>query len=738
MLPLFAIWRELGISRSISNIGWAAGEAAWYYRQVQEMFNKVSVKGRIVFGAGFCVFAVILVLLISSTRLMSETVSTVREESIKTLKQGALDTLQTSAQQQADVLAATLRDAEIFVQMLTNQVLSLRNQGVKDGLSPKQIRENISAAIKQQVLAAPQYIGVGFGFDINSFIGEDEPYRNMTPALGNERGRFAAFIASDLTYAIPEKELENDGSPARSWFHCSRVTKRSCVVEPFPLVEEGVTSMLSGVAAPIVDQGNVIGVVGVVISLDSFQTIADSASSRLFSGHSTVTFVSPSGLVAARSHVPNALSKPYSSIEPESVSFLESEQVTHREHGSDTPVLTLSLPFTALGLPEKWRVMIDVPTRDLMEPAELLTHKLNGLQAGAMSGQLVLGSFIALAGLYCMWLLAGTISRPLVRIAERLKEIASGDGDLRARLAYDRVDELGEVVKWFNAFLDKLQPIIGKAVETANETKRAAGVAASVSNDTNAGMRNQLDEVDQVATAANEMSATSQEVARNASLAAASARKGEESAQACKATIESAAQSIQELAQQMVLASRGAQSLVDSSEKIGAVLEVIRSVADQTNLLALNAAIEAARAGESGRGFAVVADEVRNLAKRTQDSVVEIHHVIDTLQHSTRSVVSTMQDQSRRGEMTVLLTDQAVVALSEVDSSIKHIAHMNIQIASAAEEQSAVSEEVNRNVQLIRDLADSIAVLANESAAASQRLDGLAADQRTLMGAFKF
>ncbi|MGW7774634.1 methyl-accepting chemotaxis protein [Pseudomonas machongensis] len=250
-------------------------------------------------------------------------------------------------------------------------------------------------------------------------------------------------------------------------------------------------------------------------------------------------------------------------------------------------------------------------------------------------------------------------------------------------------------------------------------------------------MQLQHREIEQVATAANEMSATAQDVAHNASQAAEAARGADQASQEGLQLIASTRQTIANLAAGMDAAMDEARSLAGRSEQIGSVLEVIRAIAEQTNLLALNAAIEAARAGEAGRGFAVVADEVRNLAQRTQVSVEEIRVVIEGLQQGTRDVVDAMQAGQRQAQDNAQRMDQALPALQRIGEAVAVISDMNLQIASAAEEQSAVAEEVNRNVAGIRDVTESLSGQAEESARISQALNRLANQQQALMEQFR-
>lgn len=250
-------------------------------------------------------------------------------------------------------------------------------------------------------------------------------------------------------------------------------------------------------------------------------------------------------------------------------------------------------------------------------------------------------------------------------------------------------------------------------------------------------MQVQFREIDQVATASNEMSATAQDVANSASNAAQAARAADQAARDGVIIIERSTRDISILAEDVSQAVTEVEALAVNSEQIGTVLEVIRSIAEQTNLLALNAAIEAARAGESGRGFAVVADEVRNLARRTQDSVEEIRQVIERIQTGTRGIVVTMHLSQTKAHSNAGQVHQALLALSKISDAVTVISDMNLQIASAAEEQSAVAEEVNRNVSAIRSVTEILTEQASESAQVTSQLHVLTTQQMKMMDQFR-
>ncbi|MFZ5938831.1 methyl-accepting chemotaxis protein [Pseudomonas sp. HS6-2] len=250
-------------------------------------------------------------------------------------------------------------------------------------------------------------------------------------------------------------------------------------------------------------------------------------------------------------------------------------------------------------------------------------------------------------------------------------------------------------------------------------------------------MQQQFREIEQMATALHEMSATAQASAHSAAQAAEAARHADQATGAGVQVIESTTQGIQALATGMSEGMQRLHALAASSEQIGAVMEVILSIARQTNLLALNAAIEAARAGDAGRGFAVVADEVRGLAQRTQASVEEIGAIIDNLRNGTHEVTGAMQHSYQQAQANAEQARQALQALAQIRQAVSVITDMNVQIACAAEQQSSVAEEVNRNVEAVRDVTASLSGQAERSAGISQQLNDLASEQQGLIERFK-
>lgn len=307
------------------------------------------------------------------------------------------------------------------------------------------------------------------------------------------------------------------------------------------------------------------------------------------------------------------------------------------------------------------------------------------------------------------WLLVKSVQQRLRSAYEAMANIAEGEGDLTLRLDESGGDEIAAVAREFNKFCSRVQDLVRQMTDTTTQLHGSVENMANVVQGTHQGIKHQQQETDQVATAVHEMSATVQEVARNAASAAESAHQANQQAQNGQQVVTGNMDAIRTLAGGVSQAAEVINQLQAESEGVGTILDVIRGIADQTNLLALNAAIEAARAGEQGRGFAVVADEVRTLAQRTQESTAEIQELIGRLQEKAGSAVSAMEQGRHQAEKSVERAGEVGQALSEIAGSIGVISDLNTQIASAAEEQAAVTEEINRNLANITTIANSSA-----------------------------
>ena len=350
----------------------------------------------------------------------------------------------------------------------------------------------------------------------------------------------------------------------------------------------------------------------------------------------------------------------------------------------------------------------------------------------------VIGTLISLIiGAAIAFFVGRGITIPLNATNTMLKDIAEGDGDLTVRVPVNTKDEIGELGTNFNAFVTKLQGIIGEIAGATSQLAAAAEEMAAITEETSTGVENQKHETTQVATAITEMTATVREVASNAESASSAAADADSEAKAGNQVVSSTVQAITELASGIESAATVIEKLKGDSENIGTVLDVIKGIAEQTNLLALNAAIEAARAGEQGRGFAVVADEVRTLAGRTQESTAEIEDLINALQNGSEDAVRVMTQSRESANSTVEQAKHAGESLTSITRAVGTILELNTQIATASEEQSAVSEEINRNVVNIQDISEQTSSGSEQTATASAELARLGEQLQNLVGQFK-
>ncbi len=326
---------------------------------------------------------------------------------------------------------------------------------------------------------------------------------------------------------------------------------------------------------------------------------------------------------------------------------------------------------------------------------------------------------------------------PLQHIVASLEDVAAGGGDLTARLKVETKDEVGDVARAFNQFMDKLHPLIAEIRQSAEVVQSAAHDLDDQSSSANEKMQNHCLETDKVVTAVTEMSATAREVANNTNSTAQAIESANRQIDEAQLEVGQAIEGIAQLVAEVNLTSEAIQELSDHTDQITKVLDVIGDIAEQTNLLALNAAIEAARAGEQGRGFAVVADEVRTLASRTQNSTLEISDMLKQLQSGVARAVTTMNASQARGEKTVNESEHVKHSLSGIQHAVSSIHDMGIQTASAAEQQSAVAEDINQNLVAIQQIVNELSDNFNSTQTITASLSVSGQDMGKLVGNFK-
>lgn len=711
------------------------------------MFDSLSIRLKIVLLSGLCLLGVIALIVSMNFYQTNQNDELVSASSSKMLTDSVQNLLQSKVAEQAVRVQKTFGESLLVVTALADQIKDMRTMAAKRSIEAGALREELNQSLKTAFERNSKVLGIWLAFEPNGLDGKDSEFANDAARQSNEVGRFASYwsraggtglntimVEDDMT----KTTLSLSGTPYNSWYTCPRDSKRTCLLDPYADTVGGKEMLMTTIAVPLLVDGKSIGVVGVDIALDALQAAAIDSQRELFNGAGHMLIVSGSGVLAGysvdASKVGKNIGETLGADGKDILQLLNGGTPKILEQGD---LIRAVYPVSPINDSKAWGVVIDLPKQVLLADSVKLQTVLDEAQQSGTIKAVLVAVVAGLIGLLLIWLTASGVTRPINSVAEMLKAIASGDGDLTQRLHYTKKDELGELVSWFNRFLDKLQPTIAQIKQSITDARGTADQSSEIARQTSEGMQVQFREIDQVATASNEMSATAHDVANSASNAANAAKGADQSARDGMSIIERSTRDINQLADEVSKAVTEVEALAVNSEQIGSVLEVIRSIAEQTNLLALNAAIEAARAGESGRGFAVVADEVRNLAKRTQDSVEEIRIVIERIQTGTRGVVATMHSSQTQAHSNAGQIQQAVQALSKISDAVTVISDMNLQIASAAEQQSAVAEEVNRNVSAIRTVTETLTGQATQSAQISNQLNSLTNQQMKLMDQFR-
>ncbi|KQV20694.1 chemotaxis protein [Pseudomonas sp. Root329] len=610
-------------------------------------------------------------------------------------------------------------------------------------------REQLISLIKENVVKNPKILGTYIGWEKNALDHNDAAYVDtQVVGIDASNGRFLPWwfrnedgsLGLDKLVDVDDQKTLSTGVRASEYYLCSKETKKSCVIDPAPYKVGDKIVMLASFIEPIMLNGAFQGIVGADLSVNFIQEMLLGANQKLYSGAGEMALIGGNGRIVAYTKDPSKFGEKVSDI-------LDSQQIANManlKRGEVTYTvdkaqgrIELYLPFGIGQTDARWTLMLQLPLNAVMADLQKLQGDLDAQRKSDTFGMAMVGLLIAGIGLLVIWLVGHGIARPLKQMVAMLDDIAQGEGDLTRRLTSDRADELGSIAKGFNTFLAKLQVMITQVVTSVQSVSDSSEHTADIAIRTNIGVHKQMAEIDQVATAVHEMTATAQDVARNATQAAQAASHADQAAAQGMQIVRDTSNSIGVLAIEIGKAVGVVQTLAKDSENINAILTAIRGIAEQTNLLALNAAIEAARAGEQGRGFAVVADEVRNLAQKTQKATEEIQTMIQQLQQGTRDVVRVMEDSQSRTDESVQHAAKAAEALETITQAVSVINDMNTQIASAAEEQSAVADDINRNVINIGQVANEVAGGADESSAASADLTKLAEQQRRLINQFK-
>jgi methyl-accepting chemotaxis protein len=530
-----------------------------------------------------------------------------------------------------------------------------------------------------------------------------------------------SFLAAGVGYESNGKMLENvdtweagdDFDPrTRPWYKQSKQAQKIILTQPY--LNDSTNEINVSIGSPLHQKGRYIGSMFFDVSLTNLSEAVNQFNT-FDAGY--IFIVTESG---------STIAHPNDTFNGVNISdYLPNINI--RDGAQETELAGKNLQVTFMQIPgENWYVGAVVDE-------ELAYSALNSLR-----NKSILFSVIALVlSIFALTYWIRYLLRPLANFNDAIHDIATGHGDLTQRLDTNTDEEFSLLAKSFNTFVGKLQDQLKQSKTLGTSIKEGTEMTAEGAKQSAQAMGTQLKELEQLATAMHEMSVTSTEVANNANQAATSVKEAEQATSNGSDMVSDTANTIENLSSKIEYAVEEVKALTIASNNIESILKVINDIADQTNLLALNAAIEAARAGDSGRGFAVVADEVRNLAQKTQKSTTEIKGMIEQLQSGAKSVSEAMNQSQLEADQAVKQATGANSALGDIQALILTISDMNTQIASAAEEQSLVSEEVNANTLNIKSLSEQVAEAAGNANLAMKSQIKNVNDQDVLLNSFK-
>jgi len=641
-----------------------------------------------------------------------------------------MERLSATAGQYGELVIGQFASAFRTPEVVRNVIIRNIQADSSGRISRIDLQETIGAVLEEQNSLSSIYAQ----FEPDAYDGQDRYFTGGVEEHSSDEGTLEIYYYrdpnGDVLFSRTEDpatkyldERNEFGIREAEWYLCSMDTKEPCIMEPYEYeIEEGYSELMTSLVVPILNGSDFAGVVGVDINLSTLQRTIRDVSEQLYNGESRVTLLSNQGLIAASSHYQESLGRPLAEALPD---LADEFTGLHRGEGTydDGEILAVSYPIE-IELPgTQWSLLIELPRETALAEVEQITRLLSDEVAATAGRQTLVGAIVSVLAIMVLVVLVRSVTRPLNEIRDRMKNLASAEGDLTRELKIDTHAELIELAGGFNAFLSRLRAMINDLKNVNGQVRQQAADVGGIARETDAQTERQHQDIENVVTAMNEMSAAAGEVAGFAGEAADNARQAQDGVRFTQDTLSTAVEGVGALSGDMDQASTAITQVAGRSDDINRILDVIRGIAEQTNLLALNAAIEAARAGEQGRGFAVVADEVRTLASRTRESTDEISEMIEGLQKDVNGAVSVIRSGVDRATLAVEGTREADHSLAAVVERIGTIVEHVTQVATAAEEQSSVSEEINRNLTQIGDAASDLRELAHRVRHSGEALD---------------
>ncbi|MFQ1742671.1 methyl-accepting chemotaxis protein [Aeromonas veronii] len=664
---------------------------------------------------------------LAMTLLQSASFSSLRNmvmtQTSDALEEEVSRSLQYQAERYAIQIASLMQNSYQIPLTVTAQIEAAMAKP-EQRLSRPQVESLLGSSLQQ----ASGISSIYAQFEPNGYDGEDANWVAGASHSVAGKGSLEVYFTKDQGGAVAQQAVDAAASEAKfdtslnefgirnsEWYLCGRDTRQPCLMEPYLYeISPGNKMLMTSLTVPVLRDGKFVGLAGVDMNLPIFQQLAENLGKSLYDNKADVTLVSKMGLIVGSNRYADKLGRPLKEV---GLILPDGQPVS-----SDSDFI-LHQPIRVEAANTQWWLLIKVPKALALSKAHAISNELGTLLVDAQRQQIIAMGGITLLVLGLLVWFIQTITAPLSLISRHVGHLSSNEGDLTQQMEIDTHQELIDLGSQLNAFLGKLRGMvqmskgIGQQVyQQAREMKHTADT-----------MRSSLDEqnleLESVVSAMHQMSTTAVSVAGYAEQAAQESEAATHHINTAQQTLSNARNEIHTLVGDMHEADKAVALVAQRSTNISRILDVIRAIAEQTNLLALNAAIEAARAGDMGRGFAVVADEVRALATKTRESTDEIGQLIGSLQTEVSSSQRLMNTGIERSTTTVQGTEQAFEALNRVVAQIQQIHDHISQVATAAEQQSAVSDDINKNLMRIGDTANVIGQEASSSHQLSEALE---------------
>ena len=600
------------------------------------------------------------------------------------------------------------------------------------GLSRQQLQELLHGVIAKD----KQISSIYAQFEEGGYLDKDADWMKQASHSVADKGTLEIYFVRNADGSISQQPVDKAASDGKydqtpnefgirngEWYLCAKEKLTPCLMEPYVYeVSPGHKELMTSLTVPIQRNGQFVGLTGVDLNLPLFQQQTEELSHALYDGTATVVLLSSKNLIVGSSQHKDKIGRPLSELpDVEAANWNRLLQSSSDILVEDEYILA-RYPIQIPSANQTWTLLLSVPKVKAMSQANVIASELNELVKGVGTRQIIIGMIITLIAVALLVMLLSSIAKPLRLITSHVADLTSAEGDLTQRIGVKSHAELISLAHHLNHFISKLRDIVVELKSVGLEVSKESITVGDIADDIHHNVSLQHREIDSVVTAMHEMSTTASDVARYAAEAATEAEHATKQTELSQQTLSRTKHEIELLATEMGTANAAISQVATSSANISGILDVIRAISEQTNLLALNAAIEAARAGDMGRGFAVVADEVRALATKTRTSTDEIGALITTLQNEVANTLGIINSGVNRAHNTVRSSDEAYNSLLQVVNQIQAMYDHITQVATAAEEQSSVSEEINMNLTRIGDAAGTLTQQADRASQGSNSL----------------